>query len=313
MSLYVPNIGEKEMLRAILGNMELNLGLMANSPSIDGGSGIDLITELNTGGGRAYATKVLQGAIVESALTAAKWFLHTNSAGAAQGEYAAAAQQWVMAQADVDDGATIYGAFGYMWALPFDGGVTEIKPGDKIKGATSAATATVAMVTLTSGTWGTTAAGVMWLRSKTGTFQDNENLIINGCAYTIAVGSAGGGSYAVGDIVTLTQTGGAGAKAVVSSVNAGAVTGLVLVDGGQGYSVANGLATAHVSGSGNDALTVNISAVSTVAVAVSNSGTTNAGDAHKRLIFVDTFTTSYAVDTVGMSIEYTPKITLASA
>lgn len=52
------------------------------------------------------------------------------------------------------------------------GGTASIQPGDTITGATSAATATVAAVDLTSGSWaGGDAAGWLWLHSKTGTFQ----------------------------------------------------------------------------------------------------------------------------------------------
>lgn len=312
MSIYVPNEGEKEMLRAILNNMELTLGLYSNSLIADGNTTIGNLTELATGSGRAYAAKTMTGEVVEAALTASKWLLSTNSSGKAEGQYNNTALNWIMAQADVDDGATIYGAFAYLWTLPFDGGLTEIKPGDIIEGGTSGAYATVALVNKTSGTWGSTAAGVLWLKSKAGTFQDNEDLIISGKVSTIAIG-AGGTGYAVGDIVTITQTGGSGAKAVVTTVSGGVVTGLVLVEGGQGYAEDTDLATVAVTGSGNDDLTVDISALSTTAVADSNSGTTNGGDAHKKMMYVDTFTESHEVDTVGLTIEYTPKITLASA
>jgi hypothetical protein len=39
----------------------------------------------------------------------------------------------------------------------------------------------------------------------------------------------------------------------------------------------------------------------------------NAGDAHKRLLFVDAFNEGYAIDTVGMTVEYTPKISVSTA
>src|SRR3990167_5157421 len=56
------------------------------------------------------------------------------------------------------------------------GGTYEIKPGDTITGATSAATAVVMGVRLTSGTFAAgTAAGELFVRSDTGTFQA-ENL-----------------------------------------------------------------------------------------------------------------------------------------
>lgn len=56
------------------------------------------------------------------------------------------------------------------------GGTAKIKPGDTITGATSAATAIVMGVRITSGTWGGgDAAGFLFVRSDSGTFQA-ENL-----------------------------------------------------------------------------------------------------------------------------------------
>lgn len=72
------------------------------------------------------------------------------------------------------------------------GGTYEILEGDVVTGATSAATATVRRVNLTSGTWGGgDAAGYLVLYGQTGTFQA-ENLDISGHANscTIAGNSA---------------------------------------------------------------------------------------------------------------------------
>lgn len=309
--IYVPNTGESEMLRSILRNMEIILGLYKNQVVADGNTTISTLVELPSGGQYAYAPKTLPADLVESALAANKWYMRLNAQGKAEAQHHNVALSWVMAQADVDENNIVYGAFGYIWALPFDGGLSELKPGDKIKGAVSGAAAEVALVNLLSGSWGTTAAGLLFLKSKTGTWQNDENVIISGKASTIAV-NVGGTGYNVGDIVGLVQTGGVGAKAVVSAVDAGVVTGLVLVEGGQGYSVANGLATTAISGGGTG-LTVNITALSTAAMAVSNSGTQNAGDALKKLIFVDAFTEGHALDTVGLMVEYTPKISLSTA
>jgi hypothetical protein len=309
--IYVPNIGEKEMLRSILQNMEVILGLYKNQVIPDGNTTADTLVELATGGGRAYAPKPLAPALNESAPAANQWYLGLNAQGKAEVQYHNAAVNWVMAQADVDDAATIYGAFGYIWVLPFDGGVTEIKPGGQIKGGTSGATGIAALTSLLSGVWGSTAAGLLFLKTKSGAWQNDENIIINGKASAIAV-NAGGTGYNVGDIANIIQDGATGSNLVVTAVNAGVVTGAVLVDGGQGHSVAAGLATANIVGSGTG-LTVDISALSTAALAVSNSGTLNAGDAHKRLLFVDAFTEGHAIDTVGLTVEYTPKITLSTA
>lgn len=81
------------------------------------------------------------------------------------------------------DGDVFYAGFpaGGLRVMPFSGGgTTEIRKGDTIKGATSAATAKVVDVILDSGTWaGGTAAG--WLLidggSKTGTFT-SENVYV---------------------------------------------------------------------------------------------------------------------------------------
>lgn len=88
------------------------------------------------------------------------------------------------------------------------GGTYEIKPGDTVTGATSAATAVVIGVRLTSGTFAAgTAAGVLFLRSDSGTFQ-SENLDVgsnlNVATIAGALDAAGlfvhitGGMYAVG-------------------------------------------------------------------------------------------------------------------
>lgn len=66
---------------------------------------------------------------------------------------------------------------------------------------------------------------------------------------TVSINAAGTG-YAVGDILTITQTGGSSGKVRVDSVNAGAVTAISIVDYGEGYAVANGLSTTGGTGTG---------------------------------------------------------------
>jgi hypothetical protein len=58
----------------------------------------------------------------------------------------------------------------------------------------------------------------------------------------------------------------------------------------------------------NEALQVNA-----VTLATSNTATANAGDAHKHLVFVDAFSEGHLIDTVGMKIQYTPKLNLSTA
>lgn len=66
------------------------------------------------------------------------------------------------------------------YSIPFSGGgTTEVEVGDTIKGATSAATAVVQQVLLSSGTWaGGDAAGFFIVNSVTGTFQ-SENVYVD--------------------------------------------------------------------------------------------------------------------------------------
>jgi hypothetical protein len=230
--LYVPNVGEMAMLRQLLATMEIQLGLYKNQVVPDGNTVMNTLVELPTGGGRAYVPKTLKNEIVESALTADKWYLSLNSQGKAEGQYSDAAQSWIMNAADIADGNTIYGAFGYVWVLPFDHGLAAgpIKVGDTVTGA-GGGQGVVTGVQLISGSWaGGDAAGYLFLKTKSGTFVNDEAL-----------------------------------------------------------------------------------SVSAVQMATANTGVENAGDAHKKIIFIDAFSSGYAIDTVGLTIEYTPKISASSA
>lgn len=66
---------------------------------------------------------------------------------------------------------------GKRWSIKYDSGSYEPQPGETITGATSSATSAIESVTRTSGTWaGGDAAGTIYLRRLTGTFQNNENV-----------------------------------------------------------------------------------------------------------------------------------------
>lgn len=82
---------------------------------------------------------------------------------------------------------------------------------------------------------------------------------------TLAVASGGTGGYVVGDVLTVTQGGGSLGTVTVTTVNAGAVTGVAVVPGAQGtgYAVANGLSTTGGHGTG---CTVNITAIGETAL-----------------------------------------------
>ena len=57
MSLYVPNIGEMEMMRSFLATQEWHLGLHKNVVTPDGSLSMLNIEPMPTGGGRGYASE----------------------------------------------------------------------------------------------------------------------------------------------------------------------------------------------------------------------------------------------------------------
>lgn len=77
--------------------------------------------------------------------------------------------------------------------------------------------------------------------------------------------NAGGTGYAEGDILTVTQSGGAGGTLRVSEVTEGAVTGVTVLTQGSGYAVGTGLATT-VSPTGGTGCTINITSVGETAL-----------------------------------------------
>ncbi|MFA5381969.1 MAG: hypothetical protein WC356_02300 [Candidatus Micrarchaeia archaeon] len=194
-AIYVPNSGEKEMLKAILLQKAQVLGLYSNQAGTDGSMTIDSLTELATGGGRGYAPIALSNDIVENALTADKWFVYTNATGKAQADYDNAVQTWTFTATDVADAKTVYGVFAISYVIPFDGAVTEIKVGDTVTGHTSAATGVVTGVSLQSGTWAAAGAGYIDIKTKTGTFQDGEELWVAGAKVAVSNTSTTGDAY----------------------------------------------------------------------------------------------------------------------
>jgi hypothetical protein len=192
MSVYIPNIGEKEAIKAILITEAIILGLFKNQIQADGNTIFDTLEELPSGGGRGYAAKELPNAIVEGAAVADKWAVSLNSSGKAEAQYSNAPQEWIFQDPDVADGNTVYGVFGYVQVLPFDGGVTEIRVGDTVVGHTSAAQGVVTGIAVTYGTWaGGTAAGFAYIKTKTGTFQNDEELWVGAKVAVSNTGSTG--------------------------------------------------------------------------------------------------------------------------
>lgn len=196
MSVYIPNIGEKDALKAIIMMQPIVLGLYKNQVQADGNTIFATLEELPTGGGRGYAPKELSNDIVEVAAAADKWLISINSAGKAEGQYAIDPQLWIFQDADVADGNTVRGIFGYTLMLPFDGGVIEIRVGDTVVGHTSAAQAVVTGVGLLSGSWaGGDAAGFVYLKTKTGAFQNDEEVWVSGAKVAVANTGATGDAH----------------------------------------------------------------------------------------------------------------------
>ena len=168
-TIYVPNEGEKEALRAILKTKALVLGLYKNAVIGEGATIFESFTEWPSDGGRAYTRKELSIDLVENGVAADKWFLTTNALGRAEGQYSNAVLSWNFNAIDVADSASVYGVFAFSWFLPFNAGSKEIKVGDTVKGAISGATGPVIGVCLISvlGNWHRSPAA--WtLRAKPG-------------------------------------------------------------------------------------------------------------------------------------------------
>jgi len=196
MSVYIPNVGEKEAIKSILMQQALILGLYKNQIIPDGNTIFETLEELPTGGGRGYAAKVMTNDIVEGASVADRWAISINSAGKAEGQYSNAEQQWTFLAADVADGNTVYGVFGYVLVLPFNAGSGEIKVGDTVAGQVSLATGVVTGIAVLSGAWGgSNAAGFMYIKNKTGTFQNGENLQVGGVTKAVSNTGATGDAH----------------------------------------------------------------------------------------------------------------------
>lgn len=73
--------------------------------------------------------------------------------------------------------------------LKFDAGAVEIPQGATVVGATSGATGVVRRVLLQDGAWSGTAVGRLIFTSVTGTFQNNENILIGAVVHAVADGT----------------------------------------------------------------------------------------------------------------------------
>jgi hypothetical protein len=318
LSVYVPNVGEMEALKAILLTEALVLGLYKTAIIPDGNTVVATLNEMPTGGGRAYAQKELTNDLTEAALAASKWFMYTNPLGKGEGAYHNAPLSWVLNAADLADANTVYGVFAYTWVLPFKEGSREIKVGDTVQ-ATSGATGIVTSVCVQSGGWAAgTAAGYLNIKTKTGTFTDGENIWIKGeIATLVASPTAAGDAYSVGDLFKIDDAvlAGEGAIGVVLSLTGGdnspvATIGTVPGAGGRNYTVAAGQDTQKITGGGNDALAVEVASLATAAYAKTNTGVT--ADAHKKVMAVWPYATGIAITLEGQTITFDLKMALAT-
>jgi len=320
MPSFYPNEGEILMQMFGLAHLPQKVGLFRNVVPQDGGVTYTSFTELTQGGGRAYATKLIDNAMNMSALTASQWYIYTNASGRSESAYCYGSppttyMEWTFNSVDVADGYSVYGAFRWVEVLPFDSGSLvfdrQLQVGDIIVGGTSGAYGTIAGMVVFSGTWAAgTAAGWLILKSTSGTWQDGEAIAIKGEVATITAAPTNGGTgYALGDLVKLSGVTGASECLVVcTAVGAGIVTQVNLAHGGKGYSVAAGVATTKITGAGADNLTVEVATIGNTSYdyATTNTGTTFAGDIHKKVVVVDLLTTAQAVS-ASKPVQYIAK------
>ena len=316
MSVYCPNESEKEALKAILLQQAIVIGLYKNQIIPDGNTVFATLEELPATDPVTYGyiRKYLSTLVKESATpTAGMWTMTVNSSGKASAVYGAAALDWVFLAPDVAAGNTVYGVFGYSLVLPFTTGLQPIKVGDVVR--QGAVCAEVAGVNVTGGSWAAgDAAGNLYLKNQSGIFVAGASLVgISRATATseikvlTAAPVVGGTAYAVGDLFAIgTGTGGVGR---VTAVNGGIVTGVELVTGGKDYTVAT-QATAKISGSGDNALTVAVASLYTAGPAVVVA--TIAGDSSKKLLFVESLTTPIPIITLGQKVSYNPTLTLST-
>lgn len=175
-SIFVPNVGEQEMLKDVLTSQAWRLGLYKTQITPDGNTVFSTMTELDAESG-GYQTKDLANVIATDALTADKWYVYTNANGKAEAQYGAAdaPQEWTFNAADVANSDTAYGILMWSLTIAFTGGdAAEIKVGDTVASAVGGETAIVTGIRLGSGAWGVDAAGTLCLKTQSGVFQAGE-------------------------------------------------------------------------------------------------------------------------------------------
>ena len=316
MTVYVPNVGEKEMLKDFLLSQAVVLGLYDNVVLPDGSLTVDGLTELIASGGAGYAEIPLNNVINEVAPADGQWYITIDANGRASAQYGQASnpQAWTFNGVDVANAPTAQGIFAFTRVLPFTAGLQPIKVGDVIR--QGAVCAQVTAVFVTSGSWAAgTAAGYLCIKNQVGTFAAGATLVdvgkgtlTSGIAVLTAIPVNGGTGYAVGDRFTIgTGTGGVGR---VTAVSGGVVTAVELLSGGKDYTVAT-QTTVKIDGAGDNALTVAVASLYTAGPAVAVA--TIAGDSVKKLLWTEAFSTGTLVAAVGQQITYLPILTYSTA
>jgi hypothetical protein len=311
LSVYVPNVGELEALKAILLTKGLEIGLYKVAILPDGNTTFLTLTEWGIDG--TYARKVLTNEIVEDTLAANKWYMSTNALGKGEGAYNNGVLSWSFNSVDVAKGATVFGVFAITRVLAFTSGLQPIKVGDVIY--QGAVCAEVTGVEVTSGSWAAgTAAGNLTIKRQNGAFVAGATLKdaskgtataeIKGLTATPIAGATG---YAVGDRFLIgTGTGGVGR---VTAVTGGVVTAVELLSGGRDYTVAT-QATTKIDGAGDNALTVAVATLYTAGPAVSIA--TLAGDVTQKLMAVWPYATGIPITLDGQTVTFDLKMALAT-
>lgn len=173
MSIYVPNVGEKEMLKSVLSAQALQIGLYKNQVTPDPNTIFSTLTPIDIEAA-GYSHKEMTNIVVTDSLTASKWYVSTNEDGKAEGQYDAldTPQEWTFTQDDVDNSNTVYGIYAWTLTISFTGGdAAAIKAGDTVTSVVGGETAIVTNVLLESGAWGVDAAGTLCLKTQSGVFQ----------------------------------------------------------------------------------------------------------------------------------------------
>lgn len=115
----------------------------------------------------------------------------------------------------------------------------------------------------------------------------------NSAIATASVGSSSGTGYIIGDVLNITQGTAYGGTVTVSSVYAGAITGITVTSGGAGYSAASNLSVTGGTGTG---ATITIGSVTTESLAQAIVRTAN------QIYYCGIISTSYGANSSWLAL-----------